>query len=661
MLHGKEHVDDFAYLRDPDHPWTRRYILEETAYFNACQAAVADFREKLYEELKSRIIEDDVSVPEIIDGYHYYTRTESGRQYPVHYRAPESGGEEQVYLDENRLADGVSYCDVSVLSISPARDAFACAVDRTGNERYDVLLGTMRGSELSRCAADAGDSIAWAQNGASLIYTSTDANARPDSVWLYTLETGIRECLFTERDPAFHVSVWPSRSGQWIFIDSASNTSSETRAVPARSPRDEPYILFPRRPDIEYSIEHHQGRFLVLTNDEGENFRLLSVSVPNGERHIKELIPPRDDVSLEFVDAYKHHLVVGERRNGVELSWVWNLDTDGKVYLPGSGEMSSLDVEDLYDYESRFVRYEYSTPVMPHTVYDYDVATGERVWRKTSNPPGYQADSYGTERLSAPSGGVQVPVTLVYRRQALEQTNGPAPLLLTGYGAYEEALDMDFDSDLVSLLDRGVLVAMAHVRGGGDLGPEWHDAGRLGEKENSFADFIACADYLVEDGYTAPGLIAAWGASAGGLLAAVAIQRRPELFASAVLEVPFLDVLNTLLDPGLPLSEYDFDEFGDPSIVEEYEWIRDYSPYDNIRAQGYPPMLVTAAMNDQRVGYWEALKWVARLRTVKKGDNPVLLKIDPAGHLGESGRYGATRDSAIIYTFLLDAWGLIPD
>lgn len=660
-LHGNLHADDFAYLRDPGHGWTRSYIRSETDYFNACIGTVSNSRQRLYEELKSRIIESDVSVPESIDGHLYYTRTEAGRQYPVHYRVPEAGGEEQVYLDENLLAAGESYCDVSVVSVCPDRDRFACAVDRTGDERYDVLVGSMNGGEMVVYAAHAGDSIAWARNGASLIYTSTDDNARPDAVWMYELDSDSRECLFREPDPAFHVSVWTSRSGQWIFIDSAGNTSSETRALPARSPRDEPVVVFPRRPDIEYTVEHHQERFLVLINDEAENFRLVSVPVPNGERRIIELLPPQDDTSLEFVDAYRHHLVVGERRCGVQKSWVWDLDSGKKEYLPGSGEMVFMDVEDLYDYSSRTVRYEYSTPVAPHSIYDYDITTGQRTRRKTSNPPGYLEDAYACERRYVPADGVEVPLTLVYRAETLESRDGPAPLLLMGYGAYEESVDMDFDSDLVSLLDRGVIVALTHVRGGGDLGPEWHDAGRLADKEHSFTDFLACADYLVANGLTAPGRIAAWGASAGGLLAAVAVQRRPELFASAVLEVPFLDVLNTLLDPELPLSEYDFDEFGDPSVEEEYEWIRAYSPYDNIHAQAYPPMLVTAAMNDQRVGYWEALKWVARLRDTKTDDNPLLLKIDPAGHLGESGRYEAVRDSAIVYTFLLDAWGLLPD
>lgn len=662
-IHGENRVDDFAYMRDADDTFTREYIRDETGYFRACMAPLSPFRNWMYDELKSRVVEEDVSVAEIISGYRYYTRVLSGRQYPVHCRMRDNGSStEEIYLDENRLAAGRRYCEVAVAAICPRHRTIACAVDRTGDERYDILTAPIPGGDFTLRGADAGDSIAWSRDGRYLVYTETDDNARPDSVWACDLESGDRRKLFTETDPAFYVSAWASRCGRWILIDSASNTSSETRVLSADPPLAEPVVLFPRREEVEYTVEPHEDRFLVLTNDVSGNFRLIAVPALLQPRpEAEELITPREDVSLEFVDAYKSHLVIGERWDGVEKTCVWDLETGTKSYLPGADALNRIDIDDLYDYQSRYVRYEFSTPVTPHSVYDYDVATETATRRKTTEVPGYREDDYACERLYAPSGDVAVPLTLVYRKDTLHQRDGRAPLLLTGYGAYEEPLDTEFDSDLVSLMDRGVVVAMAHVRGGGDLGPAWHDAGRLADKESSFADFTACAEYLIEHRYTSAGLIAAWGASAGGLLAAVAVNRRPELFAAVVLEVPFVDVLNTLLDPELPLTEYDFDEFGDPAIEEEFHWIRAYSPYDNIREQAYPPMLVTAAMNDQRVGYWEALKWVARLRTAKTDDNPLLLKIDGTGHLGESGRYDAIRDMALIYAFLLDAWGLLPD
>lgn len=646
-------------MREPDDQRTRACINEETAYFNACMSSVSTLQDALYEELKARIVEDDVSVPETIEGYRYYTRVESGRQYPIHCRTADAGGEEEVYLDENLLAGADRYCEVALVSICPRQERVACAVDRTGGEIYEILTAPMPGGGLDCCARDAGDSIAWSRDGRHLIHTATDANARPDSVWSYDVVHGTRRRLYKEADPAFHVTVWTSRSGEWIFIDSASNSCSETRVIPAGSPFAEPAVVIARREEIEYTIDHHVDRFLILINDQGENFRLIAVPAPpdGGEREM-ELIPPDDTVSLEFVDAYRKHLVVGERRSGVKHIWAWHLESGRKRYLPGSGDLSCPDVEDLYDYDAGFVRYEYSTPVRPHSVYDFEPATGACTRRKTSRPPGYDEDDYVCERLAAPSGDVDVPLSLIYRADAVHKRDGTTPLLLTGYGAYEESVDTEFDSDLVSLLDRGIVVAMAHVRGGGDLGPGWHDAGRLGNKENSFNDFLSCAHCLIEQGYTGPGRIAAWGASAGGLLVAVAAHRQPRLFASVVLEVPFLDVINTLLDPDLPLTEYDFDEFGNPAVEEEYRWISGYSPYDNVSARAYPPMLVTAAMNDQRVGYWEALKWVARLRARKTDNNPLLLRIDDTGHLGESGRYGAVRDNAIVYTFLLDMWGI---
>jgi len=660
-LHGEAHRDEFAYLRDPDDARTRRYISEENEYFQACFDSVSGFRDRLYAELKERVIEDDESVPEVIDGYRYYTRVEAGRQYPIHCRRPDPGGTEEIYLDENRLADGGGYCDVSVVSICPRQERVAFSVDRAGDERYEILIAEMPGGESIRCAAGAGDSIAWSRDGRYLLYTGLDANARPDSVWVYDLGARTHHRLYAEADPAFHVTVWLSRSLEWLFIDCASNTSSETLVLPAAEPWREPVVLIPRCDDVEYTADHHEDRFLILTNDTADNFRLAAMPArPSTGEPDAELIAPDECVALEFVDAYRGHWVVGELRDGVKHVSVRDPASGTRRYLPGAGPLAYLDVEDLYDYDAGIVRYEYSTPVTPHTTYDFDVGSSESIRRKTDSPPGYDEDAYVCERLDVPSNGAQVPLTLVYRREA-PPVGAETPLLLTGYGAYEESVDMEFDSDLVSLLDRGVVVATAHVRGGGDLGPAWHDAGRLAEKHNSFSDFLACARYLIEQGYTGAGRIAAWGASAGGLLVAVAAHRAPRLFAAVVLEVPFLDVINTLLDPGLPLTEYDFDEFGNPAVLEEYQWIRRYSPYDNIRSQAYPPMLATTAMNDQRVGYWEALKWTARLRAEKSDDNPLLLKVTGTGHLGESGRYEAVRETAFVYTFLLDMWGLIPE
>lgn len=666
VLHGVEHRDDYAYLADADLPQTRRYIKAESKYFNDCLSAVSGQRAALYEELKARIFEEATSVPEVFGGYRYYTRVEAGRQYPVHCRIPDGDqGEEEVYLDENTLAGDESYCDVSVVTVCPAHRSVACSVDRTGEEKYEILIASMDEGVFRTCANSAGDSIAWSRDGLVLLYTRADDNARPDSVWAYDMTRGEHHCLFQEPDGAFHVSVWLTRSGDWLLVDIGSNTCSEIRALPADDPFATPVPVLPRRDDIEYSVEHHEHRFLVLINDVHDNFRLAELALPlsgDGGDELVELIPPDEHACLEYVDAYRGHLVIGQRAGGVERTMVWDLESGKRAFIPaGQDPLANVELEDLYDYDAAYIRYEHSTPTEPCRVYDYDVATGIPSLRKTWIPPGYDPAEYASERRLVRSAGVEVPLTLVYRRRASGACPLGAPVLITGYGAYEQAVDVGFDADLVSLLDRGVVVAHAHVRGGGDLGPAWHDAGRLAEKENSFTDFAACARHLIDQGIAARGSIAAWGASAGGLLVAVALNRHPERFAAAVLEVPFVDALNTLLDPALPLTEHDFDEFGDPSDPREHRWIRAYSPYDNIQPQAYPPVLVTAAMNDQRVGYWEALKWTARLRAMKTDDNPVLLRIDNAGHLGESGRYGAVKETAIVYTFLLDIWGLLPE
>jgi oligopeptidase B len=660
-LHDETRRDEFAYLGKPDDPRTRKYIADENGYFDACFASITQYRKTLYDELTQRFIEDDVSVPETIGGYSYYTRVAAGCQYPIHCRRPVAGGEEEVCLDENQLARPGSHNEVAVVSVCPRQERVACSVDWSGDERYEILVATLPGGKPIRCVSGAGDSLAWSGDGRQLLYTGTDGNGRPESVWMYDPDDGAHRRIYLETDPAFHVNVWLSRSREWLFIDCASNTTSETLVVPASSPGANPVVLIPRKDDVEYTVDHYEDRFLVLTNDEAESFRLVSIPVSSGIADgARELIPADDQVTLEFVDVYRRHWVIGELRDGIRHVAVIDPESGLRRYLPGSGILSYLDVEDLFDHDVSYVRYEHSTPVSPHTVYDFDVATGRSEWRKCSTPPDYDQSAYVCERLEAPSGDVRVPLSLIYRRDAL-RGDGGNPLLLNGYGAYEESVDVDFDSDLVSLLDRGVVYAAAHVRGGGDLGPAWHDAGRLSEKENSFADFLACAHYLVKGRYTGTGRIAAWGASAGGLLVAVAAQREPELFSSIVLEVPFLDVINTLLDPGLPLTEYDFDEFGNPAIEAHYRWMRAYSPYDNIRSRPLPPMLVTSALNDQRVGYWEALKWTARLRAARSDDNPLLLKVDPTGHLGQSGRYESAKETALVYTFLLDMWGLLPE
>lgn len=662
-LHGEVRRDEFAYLRRPGDQRTERYIAAENEYFRTCFSPLTGLRDSLYVELKSRIIEYDASVPEIIDGYRYYTKVQAGRQYPVHCRrADRPGSAEEVYLDENLLAGSGRYCDVSIVALCPRRQTVAYSVDRSGDERYDVFAARIPDGEHVRCATDVGDSIAWSGDGRYLLYTGLDDKARPDSVWVYDTTEEAHQRIFVETDAAFHVTVWLSRSGEWIFIDSASNVSSETLVLPAGRPLDEPKVLIPRRDEIEYTVDHHDGRFLILTNDTAETFRLAAMPASaEGVKPLAEVIAPDAAVTLEFVDAYRSHWIVGELHGGTTHIAVRAPESGAIRYLPGSGLLTHLDVEDLYDYGAGYVRYEYSTPVTPHTTYDFDVASGALSRRKTTRPPGYDENAYICERVDVPSSdGVRVPLTLL-RRKDTPLWGGEAPVLLTGYGAYEQSVDMEFDSDLVSLLDRGVVAASAHVRGGGDLGPAWHDAGRLAGKENSFADFLACARYLIDNGCTSAGRIAAWGASAGGLLVAVAAQRAPELFASIVLEVPFLDVVNTLLDPGLPLTEHDFDEFGNPAVDEEFLWLRAYSPYDNIRRQTYPPMLVTTAMNDQRVGYWEAVKWTARLRAMRSDDNPLLLRVDETGHFGESGRYETARDTAVIYAFMLDMWGLAPE
>lgn len=656
QLHGVRRVDDFYYFKDPDDPEVRAYIQQENEYANAGLKIYDEIAQTIYQELWQRMLEEECSVPEIISGYRYYSKLLRRNAYPIHCRAiseDEGQGEEKIYLDENALAQGHDYFDLSTVSISPNCEYFAYAVDVVGDERYDLHLIRMCDGKTLLVMSAVGDDIAWSQDSDYLLYTELDTNSRPYAVSAYCLGTKTHSRLYREDHGAFYLSVWLSRSKEWIFIDTSSNTTSETLAIPAKHPLTKPIVISPRKQDVEYSVDHQGDRFLIITNDQADNFRLIEKKILTGDT--TELIPERDSITLECIDAYASCIVIGEREQGKEYWWVWNLNIDEKIPIPIWDQGCSLDIEDLEDYETDFIRYEYRSWLSPHRVFDFYPDNSEIRIRKEDIPEGYSAADYRYEYYQVDLDGVWIPLTLLQNNQWAETVR---PVLMLAYGAYEENLDPSFDSDLVSLMDRGVVIALAHVRGGGDLGPDWHDEGCLHNKENSFNDFIACAEFLIQRGIARTGHIAAWGASAGGLLVAVCAQRRPELFSAIIAEVPFVDVINTLLDEDLPLTEHDYEEFGNPKEYDDYQYISAYSPYDNVDAQVYPPMLVTAGLKDQRVGYWEALKWVAKLRQLKIDQNPLLLLIDEYGHLGESDRYQELRRTAVIYSFLLDTWGL---
>jgi oligopeptidase B len=664
-LHGDERVDDWYWLRDRDDPETTAYLEAENAYTVAMTAHTEALQGELYEEIRGRIQETDESAAVPHGGHWYFRRTVEGLQYPTHCRR--TGAEDaptQVLLDENELAEGHDYFRLGALAVSPDHARLAYSTDVTGAERYTLRFRDLAsGQDLPDEIPNTYYGVAWSSDSQTVFYTRPDESMRPHQVWRHVLGTDPAGdvCAHEEPDERFFLSVHRTRSGAFIVLSVESMITSEVRVLDASNAEGAFRVVEPRRQGIEYSVDHHGGRFLIVTNDEAPNFRLMEAPVDSpGREHWRELVPHRDDVRLLGVDAFARHLALYERAEALQRVRVVDPETaEGEpleqpepVYVAFPGENR--------EFETSVLRFEYTSLVTPPSVVDYDVRSGVRELRKQEPVLGYEPELYATERTWATApDGERVPLSLVYRRDRPERA-GPA--LLVGYGSYEASSDPVFSSPRVSLLDRGFLVAIAHVRGGGELGRRWYEQGKLEQKRNTFTDFVACAEHLVAEGWTSPDNLAARGGSAGGLLMGAAVNMRPDLFGAVVAEVPFVDVVTTILDESLPLTVIEWEEWGNPNDERLYRTMKAYSPYDNVEAKDYPPMLVTAGLHDSRVAYWEPAKWVAKLRATKTDSNPLLLRTRmSAGHGGPSGRYERWGEEAFVYAFLLDALGVVAE
>ncbi|MDJ0956155.1 MAG: prolyl oligopeptidase family serine peptidase [Arenicellales bacterium] len=660
-MHGKRLVDNYAYFRNYQDESVQAYIKAEQVYAQRMMAPLDDIRETLVDEMYARTKQDDQSVPQFYAGYWYYSRWEEGMDYPLHCRRLRSmQASEQVYLDENELAGNRTYFDLASLDICPRQRYVAYAVDYDGSERYEIhIIDIQSGSKLADVINDASDYFTWFEDQKHIAYVRLDTHERPHAVYIHRLGEPVNHdrCVFVEHDPAFYVAVWKSRSKDYIFIESNSNTTSEVLFLSTHHPESTPTLVEKRNQGVEYYLDHQEGRFLILTNEEAANFKLMVTPVTDvGKDNWRILIPERKDTVLCSIDPYESFIVVTELFDGLDRVGVLQTTFERIDYLDFQESVASLYTEGVSDYRSTFVRIVFGSLNIPEETWDYCVRDQTWTLRKREEIAGFDRESYVCERLSvAVKDGVRIPLTLVFQK-ATRKVQNP-PVLLHAYGAYGEPLDIDFDSDLLSLLDRGVIVAYAHVRGGGEYGQYWHLSGSMLNKENSIQDYIDCAQSLIDRGVTQAGSIAGLSGSAGGLTVAVAAQRAPQLFSAVVVEAPFVDVIHTLLDKSLPISAHDIEEFGDPEREEQFAYMKRYSPYDNV-SEKYPPLLVTAGLNDQRVGYWEPLKWVASIRTRKTDQNPVILKIDEVGHAGGSGRHQELQDTAHIYAFLLATWGL---
>jgi len=672
VLHGVTLTDNYAWLRQKEDPEVTAYLEAENAYAEALMAPLNRLREELYQEMLSHMKQTDVSVPFREGAWWYYTRTEEGRQYAIHCRTHGSPSAtedtpEQVILDGNRLAEGHAFFAIGDTDISDDGRWLAYTTDTTGFRQYTLHVKDLTTGETLPVEVERVGSVTWAADNSTLFYTVEDEEQkRQFQLWRRRVREAAEPVLVhQEDDERFNLGVGRTADGKFLMMEAASHTTSETRVLAADQPGGAFSLISPREDEHEYSVEHRFGLWFIRTNDKGRNFRLVTAPVATpGKEHWTERIAHRPRVMLENVDVFAGFFVACEREDGLPRLHIWRFDGEGPEAAP-AGEISFPEpaysahphVNRIFD--ATTFRYAYQSLVTPSSVYEYDMASGaSTLLKQLEVPGGFDRTLYASERVHARAAdGVLVPVSLMYRKD--RRAAGANPLYVYGYGSYGYSLPLGFSSNRLSLLDRGVVMAYAHIRGGGDLGTPWHDAGKMLVKRNTFTDFIAAVEHLTAAGYGDRAQVAIEGGSAGGLLMGAVVNLRPELFRAVVSHVPFVDVMNTMLDASLPLTVPEYEEWGDPNQESYFNYMLSYSPYDNLRAASYPAMLVKTSLHDSQVMYWEPAKYVAKLRTLKTDSNPLLLVTNmQAGHGGASGRYDYLKEIALDYAFLLRVWGI---
>lgn len=663
-LHGDIRVDPYAWLKDRENPDVIRYLEAENDYTESVMMPTVRFQKRLYREMLSRIKETDLTVPVEEDGYFYYSRTEEGKQYPIHCRkAGTLEAPEQVLLDENRLAKGEDYFHVGAYSVSPDHRLLAYSTDTEGSELFRLVIKNLdSGDLLPDVITNSYYHVEWANDNETIFYTVQDEAKRPHQVFRHRLGTSQSEdrLIYHEPDEKFRVSLSKTKDEEFILLNIRSETTTEVRFLSADESLGEFTVVHPRQHEMEYDVAHHGDRFFIRTNDQAKNFRIMVARDDDpSKENWTEFILHRKPVKIDGMDVFAGHLALYEREKGLRKIEILVLETgeihDVKfpepVYAAWPGDNPS--------FESNVLRFHYTSMVTPRSVYDYDMVTRDRTLMKQVEVLGdYDPSEYRSERIFARAeDGTEIPISLMVRKDFVR--DGSHPLLLYGYGSYGASIDPSFSSNRLSLVDRGFAYAIAHVRGGGEMGREWYDQGKMLNKTNTFTDFIACAEHLLAAGYTSPERLVISGGSAGGLLMGAVTNMRPDLFSVVVATVPFVDVLNTMLDPDIPLTVIEYEEWGDPNLKEYYDYMKSYSPYDNVKVGDYPHMLITAGLNDPRVQYWEPAKWTAKLRAAKTDSNILLLKTEMgAGHFGPSGRYEYLKEVAFQYAFILNRLGM---
>ncbi len=658
-------MDRYAWLREKDNPRVLEFLEGENHRTHEALAHQDALRRTLYDETLARIKETDLSVPFRKGEYFYYSRTEKGMAYPIHCRKQGSlEAEPQTVLDVNALARGHEYTQVTAMAVSPDHRLLAYTVDRTGYERPDLHILDIETGELrADVIEEIGPySLAWASDNRTLFYTRQDDTNRPDRLYRHVLgsDPGDDAMVFHEKDEKFFLGIGRTLDGAYLILDLGSHVTSEMWLLDAAEPQGTFRCIEPRRHGIEYSVEHGRDGLYILTNDDALNFRVvLADPAEPGRAGWRDLVPHHPEVYLQGLEVFSGHLVLSERREGTRCLRVRDLSSGEEHVIEKPEPVSTMGSERNAEFTATSYRFTYTSLITPHSVYDYDLVTRERTLLKQQEVPGdYDPRDYRSERIWATAAdGVRVPISVVHRREVDLST--PQPTLLYGYGSYGLSMDPEFNPARLPLLDRGLVFAVAHVRGGAEMGRHWYEDGKYLRKRNTFTDFIACAQTLIDRGVTSPDRLAARGASAGGLLMGAILNLRPDLFRAIHAGVPFVDVLNTMLDASIPLTTLEYDEWGDPNDPVYRDYIAGYAPYENVTARDYPDLLVTAGLNDPRVHYWEPAKWVAKLRELRTNDNLLLLKTNlGAGHGGASGRYERYEELAFENAFILDRIGL---
>ena len=661
--HGETRVDDYYWLRERENQEVIAYLEAENVYTEAVMAGTDTLRDELFQEMRSRVAEDDTSVPYSYNGYFYSTRFLAGKEYPVYLRQKGSlDAPEETLLDVNKVAEGNPFTSVRGRQVSPDNRLMAWAVDHQGRRKYALHFRDLKsGRDLDDQIEDVTGNVVWAADSKTVFFTQQDpATLRADRVFRYVLGSGAApELVFKEDDEEFSVYLSPSKSREYIFLISSQTLRTEVRVLRADRPMEEPAVFLSRRDDHEYYLDHHQGRFYIRSNREGKNFALYSTPVSaTTESRWQEVVAHREDVLLEDFEILRDFLVLSERTDGrIDLRvrrW-----KDGEEYLVDFDEVAyDAGLSANFEFDTDVLRYVYESPKTPDTTYELNLVTQERTQLKQLPVPGFNPDDYVVERLSATArDGVEVPVSVVYRKDLVK--DGSAPALLYAYGSYGSSSDAGFRIPELSLVDRGFIYATAHIRGGQEKGYGWYEDGKLLNKMNSFTDFIDVGEFLVEQKFTSSDRMFARGGSAGGLLMGVVYNLRSDLFRGVLAGVPFVDVITTMLDASIPLTTFEYDEWGDPNERAYYDYMLSYSPYDQVSEKAYTNLFVTTGLHDSQVQYWEPAKWVAKLRAHAQGDERILLRTDmEAGHGGASGRFSRLEDLAWEFAFAID---LLPE